>query len=243
MDDLQLLSHLIVMAGGEPAAAREAARGLLDAHQSLAQVLALPGDALLDCPHLGENAVAFLLLIPALIARYTAPPTTQADSVRPWGAAEIEAYLLPHFQDQSSERVCAFCLGPSFELLSATLLTQGGTTAVSCSVRRVLKLALTHHSRSVILAHNHPDGVAEFSKSDLLATSTVAYALSTVDVSLADHLLLAGNEVISLRGMVAAGAVLGSSFAPPPTWSQPPWSPPRITLDPWRLGELVFSKK
>ena len=234
MDDPQLLTHLISLAGTKPDLAGSLAQDLLDAHQSLERILSLPNQTLLDFPQLGESAAAFLLLLSALTKRYLAgPPVDEAvepEKGRSWGREEIETYVLPHFQDQLHERVCLFCLGEHLELQTASLLTQGGTAAVSCSVSRVLQLALTHHSKSVILAHNHPDGTADFSKSDLLATSVVAFALSSVGVALADHLLLAGDEVVSLRGLFSAGQVSDLPCSPPEAWKDQTWSVPRIRV-------------
>ncbi len=232
MNDLQLLAHLISMSGADPTAARELAHALLDAHQTLGQVLALSGEALANFPDLGENAAAFLHLLPALMARYAADPGS--DDERPpiylWEPESAARFLLPKFHDQSTEIVYMFCLGDRFELITGTLLTKGGTGAVSCSVPKVLRLALAHDSKSVILAHNHPDGAAVFSKSDLLATSIVGHALSTADVSLTDHLLLAGDEIISLRELFLAGRLAGSSYPLPQAWRNNPWPFKRIRL-------------
>ncbi len=232
MNDLQLLAHLISLSGTDPTAARELAHALLDAHQTLGQVLALSGEALVNFPDLGENAAAFLHLLPALMARYAADPGS--DDERPpiylWEPEAAARFLAPHFHDQSAELVYMFCLGERFELITGTLLTKGGTGAVSCSVPRVLRLALAHNSKSVILVHNHPDGSTVFSKSDLVATSIMGYALATADVSLTDHLLLAGDEIISLRELFLSGRLAGSPFPLPQAWRNEPWPFKRMCL-------------
>ena len=236
MSDLQLLAHLISMSGAGPTAARELAHALLDAHQTLGQVLAQPGETLLRFPGLGESAAAFLHLLPALMARYAADPGSDEERP-PIYLREPEAaarFLIPKFHDQNTELVYMFCLGERFEFITGTLLTKGGTGAVSCSVPKVLRLALAHNSKSVILAHNHPDGAAVFSKSDLLATSIMGHALSTADISLTDHLLLAGDEIISLRDLFLSGELTGSPFPLPQAWLNKPWPFKRMRLKrPW----------
>lgn len=64
--------------------------------------------------------------------------------------------------------------------------------------REIARLALKHHASALILVHNHPSGVAEPSPADLHLTSTLAAALSLIDVLLLDHLIVAGSQVISL---------------------------------------------
>lgn len=206
MNDLQLLAHLLHLAGLGLTPARSLAHGLLDAHGTLRQVLGLPGDTLLHTPELGENAAAFLLLLPALVDRYTGQGQgAQAPIVRLWEPEDTAAFVLPHFQDSRVERVCVFCLGEDLSLRTAAQVAQGSTMEVSCSVPRILRLALTHGAKSVVLAHNHPDGSAVFSKNDLVATAIVAQALSSAGKALSDHLLLAGGQVISLRKQCREG--------------------------------------
>ncbi len=236
MNDLQLLAHLISLSGSDPTQARELAHALLDAHQTLRQVLALSGDELLRFPELGENAAAFLHLLPALMARYADDPGSDDEHppIYLWEPESAARFLVPKFHGQSAELVYMFCLGERFEVITGTLLTKGGTGAVSCSVPTVLRLALAHSSKSVILVHNHPDGAAAFSKSDLLATGIMGHALAAADVSLTDHLLLAGDEIISLRDLFLSGNLAGSPCPLPQAWHNKPWPFKRMRLKgPW----------
>lgn len=200
MNDLQLLAHLLGMAGLDATSSRELSHALLEAHQDLAHVLALPQERLLDDPRLGENAATFLLLLPALMERYRFPVVRTSFS---WEDPEdVRAILSPHFQAADHERVCAFLLGERFQPITAALVGQGGKAAVTFSIRRVLELALNHRAKGVILVHNHPDGSAAFSQSDVNATGQLMRELSLVQVSLLDHYLIAGTRLVSLRQYV-----------------------------------------
>lgn len=219
MDDRQLLAHLIELSGTQTTAARELAHTLLEVYQTLDQVLALPQEKLLDHPGLGENAAVFLLLLPALIDRYGLASQGQSGQpVRLWEHGDLERLVLPHFYAQNVERVYAFCLDGNMNLITATLCAQGGSTAVSCSVRRVLELALNHRAKGVILAHNHPNAIPTFSKSDLMSTSALAQELAMVDIPLLDHLLLAGRELISLRKLAAQQKLPDPLYPLPKEW-------------------------
>lgn len=219
MDDLQLLAHLIDLSGTELTAARELAHSLLDVCQTLGGVLALPPEHLLRYPGLSENAAVFLRFLPALMDRYGLASQEQSGRpVRLWDQGDLERLVLPHFYGQNVERVYAFCLDGNMNLITATLCAQGGSTAVSCSVRRVLELALNHRSKGVILAHNHPDGIPVFSKSDLMSTSALAQELAMVDIPLLDHLLLADGKLISLRKLAAAQKLPDPVYPLPKEW-------------------------
>ncbi len=200
MNDVQLLAHLLGMAGLETTPAREVSHALLDSYHDLRQVLTRPREDLLSYPGLGENAAAFLLLIPALVERYLSTAPAQPTPLK--SQADVQAMLAPHFHGQDFERVCAFLLGDDLQPITSILVAQGGPAAVSCPTRRVIELALNHRAQGVILAHNHPDALPFFSQSDLNATSVLARELWLVGVPLLDHLLVAGSHIVSLRQFV-----------------------------------------
>jgi DNA repair protein RadC len=57
----------------------------------------------------------------------------------------------------------------------------------------VVKSALSHNAAAVILAHNHPSGVAEPSRADEMLTRSLKEALAMVDVKVLDHFIVAGT--------------------------------------------------
>lgn len=220
MDDHQLLTYLLTLAGVPPFQAGERADNLLRRHLRLERVLAQSPSELLRYPGLGEGAAAFLLLVPALIRRYksdiaTGPPMLE-------NRESLRRLLLPHFQGQETERVCVFLLDRRLRLLSAALVAQGGRAAVSCSMRRVIELAVNHRASGVVLAHNHPDGSRDFSKEDLASTGQLFQALAAVRIPLVDHFLLAGEEIFSLREYVLDRRRLGCRLPDLQGWFPPP---------------------
>jgi DNA repair protein RadC len=66
-------------------------------------------------------------------------------------------------------------------------------TQTSVYPREVVKAALANNAAAVILAHNHPSGVAEPSQADEMLTRNLKAALALVDVKLLDHFIVAGN--------------------------------------------------
>ena len=70
--------------------------------------------------------------------------------------------------------------------------------------REVVKEALRVNAAAVILCHNHPSGVAEPSLADQAITRRIKDALSTVDIRMLDHFVVAGGECISMaeRGLI-----------------------------------------
>ena len=75
-----------------------------------------------------------------------------------------------------------------------------GGTIDSASVypREVVKAALACNAAAVVLAHNHPSGVAEPSRADIDITARLTKALNLIDVRVLDHIIVGGNYQVSL---------------------------------------------
>lgn len=83
-------------------------------------------------------------------------------------------------------------------------LFQGTINGASVFPREVVKKALSHNAAAVILAHNHPSGVAEPSEADRNITQQLSKALALVDIKVLDHLVVGDGETVSMaeRGLV-----------------------------------------
>ena len=79
-------------------------------------------------------------------------------------------------------------------LIVAEELFRGSLTHTSVYPREVVKKALAHNAAAVVLAHNHPSGVAEPSGADQCLTRELKLALSLVDVRVLDHFIVAGQS-------------------------------------------------
>jgi DNA repair protein RadC len=95
-------------------------------------------------------------------------------------------------------------LDSQHRLIAADELFRGTLAQTSVYPREVVKAALAHNAAAVILAHNHPSGVAEPSRADEYLTATLKSALALVDVRVLDHLIVGHGQVVSLaeRGLL-----------------------------------------
>ncbi len=80
----------------------------------------------------------------------------------------------------------------------------GTIDGASVYPREIVKKALEHNAASVILAHNHPSGVAEPSEADRAVTARIKSAMELIDVRVLDHMIVGDQEVVSLaeRGLI-----------------------------------------
>ena len=113
-------------------------------------------------------------------------------------------YLALRFSGLEHEVFCCLFLDNRHRVIACDELFQGTIDGASVHPREVVKRALAHNAAAVILAHNHPSGVAEPSQADELITLRLKDALALVDIRVLDHLVVAGATVVSMaeRGLL-----------------------------------------
>ena len=114
------------------------------------------------------------------------------------------AYLQAWLRDRPFEVFCCLFLDSRNRVIHCDELFRGTLNGASVHPRVVVKQALDHHAAAVILAHNHPSGVAEPSQADLHLTDRLSDALALVEIRVLDHLVVGDGETVSFaeRGLL-----------------------------------------
>ena len=172
------------------------AHALLERYGSLSAVLSAPLEDLEKVEGIGESAAILLRLAPALSRKARISELEQERAVASPDQAGL--YLLEKFRGERREIVYQLCLDRKGRLLACKRLGDGSTSAAEMNIRQVVENALVTHASAVILAHNHPSGVALPSDEDYAATARVREALKTVDVTLVDHIVVADSDFVSM---------------------------------------------
>lgn len=173
------------------------AHQLLRQFGSLSQVLETGLDELKTVKGIGDNAAVFLKLIPA-VARYYAVNKGQLQDAPLLTTEALGNYLLNYFHGQSNETVFLLCLDAKCKPLCCPKIGEGSVNSAGVPIRRVVEAALGANATTVVLAHNHPSGIALPSHDDILTTRRIAAALDAVEVVLADHLVVADGDFVSM---------------------------------------------
>ena len=116
----------------------------------------------------------------------------------------VRDYLKLNFAHQQYESFVVLFVDAQNRVLACEEMFRGTLTQTAVYPREVVKRTLAVNAAAVILAHNHPSGLAEPSFADHTLTRSLANALSMVDVRVLDHLIVAGNTVLSYaeRGLL-----------------------------------------
>lgn len=177
------------------------AHELIAVFGSLNAVLSADENELLRVKGMGKNAALFLTMMPQLM-RYC---QMHALGERPkiTTVPDARAYCAPLFFGVAEEQLYMICLDQAGHVLHRSLLHTGTIDQVALHPRIVVETALRHNAYSVILAHNHPSGVAEPSQQDIDVTRQVATALYLIGIRLADHMIFGGGEAYSMTHELA----------------------------------------
>jgi DNA repair protein RadC len=118
--------------------------------------------------------------------------------------ATVKQYLRLQLAHLAHEVFAVLFLDHQHRLLAMEELFRGTLSQTSVYPREVVKRALALNAAAVVLAHNHPSGVAEPSRADEHLTQTLKSALSLVDVRVLDHLVVGAHDVVSFaeRGLI-----------------------------------------
>lgn len=109
----------------------------------------------------------------------------------------VRHYLRSQFALQTHESFIVLFMDVKNRLIQCEEMFRGTLTHTSVHPREVVKTALRRNAAGVILAHNHPSGVAEPSEADLRLTTVLVQALSLVEIRVLDHFVVAGEQVVS----------------------------------------------
>jgi len=196
------LLALLLAAGGAPAGAAALAVRLLERHGSLRGLLHADPSVLAAENGLGRARLATLAALPELARRYFEETLPRGEAIR--SPADTETFLRARLRDRPHEVFCCLFLDNRHRVLGFDELFRGTIDGTSVYPREVVKQALSVNAAAVILAHNHPSGVAEPSQADERITRRIRAALELVDIRLLDHLIIGDGASTSLasRGML-----------------------------------------
>ena len=201
LSDAELVAVLLGT-GGAGWRGTELSRALLERFGRLSALLEAPASELARVRGVGEARAARVSAARELARRALDEQMQARDSLA--SPAAVRAYLRLRLQGLGHEVFWVVFLDAQNRVIAAEELFRGTLTQTSVYPREVVKRALAHNAAGVILAHNHPSGVAEPSIQDQALTRALAESLALVDVKVLDHFIVAPGAGLSFaeRGLL-----------------------------------------
>lgn len=194
LSDAELLA-IFLRTGLPGASAVELARDLLVRFGSLRALLKASRGEFCAARGLGDAKYVQLQAVVEIARRHLAETLTERHALKDPRAAE--SYLVAQLRDLAHETFGALFLDTQHRVLAFEPLATGTLNSASVYPREVVKTALRHNAAAVILAHNHPSGVAEPSEADRVLTERLRQALGLVEIRVLDHFVIGNGPPVS----------------------------------------------
>ncbi|MGE0097144.1 MAG: DNA repair protein RadC [Hydrogenophaga sp.] len=198
LSDAELLA-LLLRTGIPGKHVVQLAQELLDRFGGMGGLLHTGADALRQIKGLGPAKRAEMVAVLELARRALAHRLQQSpvfDSPQ-----AVRDYLQLQLGGRHHEVFAVMFLDNQNRLIALEELFRGTLTQTSVYPREVVLRALHHHCAAVVLAHNHPSGVAQPSRADETLTATLKAALGLVDVRVLDHFIVTSEQAASMAEM------------------------------------------
>ncbi|MEZ5646696.1 MAG: DNA repair protein RadC [Burkholderiaceae bacterium] len=198
LSDAELLA-LLLRTGLPGKHVLQLAQELLDRFDGIAGLLHTEPDALRAVKGLGPAKRAEVVAVLELARRALAQPLQS----RPLfdSPQAVRTYLQLQLGARAHEVFAVLYLDSQNRLIEMEELFRGTLAQTSVYPREVVLRALHHHAAAVVLAHNHPSGVAEPSRADESLTQSLKAALALVDVRVLDHFIVTRSRAASMAEM------------------------------------------
>jgi len=201
LSDGELLAVLFG-SGNRGRSAVDLARELILAFGSLREFLSADRSRCLGQIGIGPARYAALQAALELARRHYCEPLRIGSALST--PDSVRAFLLAQLRDKPYEVFCCLYLDNRQRLIAFEELFRGTVDSASVYPREVVRQAVLHNATAVIFAHNHPSGVTEPSRADVVVTRRLTEALTPIEVRVQDHFIVGDTSCLSLaeRGLL-----------------------------------------
>jgi DNA repair protein RadC len=201
LSDAELLA-IFLRTGLPGLSAVDLARDLLTQFGGLRQLLTASRQQFCQGKGLGSAKYAQLQAVVEMASRHFLQTLEKGDALT--SPALTRQFLQAQLRDQKQEVFAGLFLDNQHRVISFKRLFYGTIDAASVYPREVLQHCLDQQAAAIILAHNHPSGVAEPSQADRRITERLQQALALVDIRVLDHFIIGDGEICSFaeRGWI-----------------------------------------
>ena len=169
---------------------------LINRFGSLTGVLDASFDQLLLVDGITENSATLIKMMVPLFHEYQ-KNTLKGERFN--SSEDCGSLLCDYYMGVSEEQVTVICMDASCKVLAFEPVCEGDANNVVINCRRLVEIVLKYPKISaVIIAHNHPNGLALPSRDDINSTAELVKTLKSMGINLIDHIIVAGDDFISM---------------------------------------------
>lgn len=194
LTDAELLELLLQFSHSEP---EKMAHQLLTHYPNIANLMQADVVDLSAVDGLDDDSILLLRLVPELQRRYFLSRSQTEPYLK--SSADFGRYLLPYFYGARDEMVYLLMLDGACKVINCRMVGHGSVNSANVPIRRLVQEAINANASGIVLAHNHPSGIAVPSKEDVEITIRLSESLEIMDLTLLDHIIVADDDFVSLK--------------------------------------------
>lgn len=195
LSDAELIAVLLGT-GQNGRCALTLAHELLSVHGSLSNIVTAPLASFSQTHGIGPYRYAQIQAAFEMIRRHLETPLKRLDVMS--NADDAKRFLCAKLRDEQSEKFGLLMLDSQHQLITWRVMFTGTINSAAVYPRELVKQVLADNAAAVILFHNHPSGIAEPSQSDIQLTQDIKASMALIDVTVLDHIIVAGIRTSSL---------------------------------------------
>lgn len=172
------------------------AHELMNRYGSVSGMLDAPAESLMQVPGISKVSVSLLKLIVPVARIYSAEKSSNAQMLN--SSESVARYIIGRYFGYDNEVFSMLSLTASGRLLGFDTLSSGEVNQVVVSVRQVVETAIKRNAVRIVIAHNHPGGVALPSGDDIRMTEMISNTLRHINITLSDHVIITDDDYVSM---------------------------------------------
>lgn len=174
----------------------ETAHRLIDTCGSFAEVFRASEEKLMGVDKVGRKTAEYIRML-GEFAKYYNEVRFDTDRLV-LNSENCEEYLKNLFEGKNREYFYMICLDPRNRIIYRERIFEGSFESMDVDITKIVRIAVKCDATYVVLAHNHPSGIAMASNADIVSTQAVERALQVGGIRLLDHIIVADGECVSM---------------------------------------------
>ncbi len=192
-------AELLLLIGCSKNNFQEKIKALFKKFGNLNNILTAPLDELCSVDGISENTAAVFKVVAACAKRSAmeAVKTKKSSVLENWDL--FLDYCRQDMAYNDIEEFKMFLLDENLRYFADKTLSKGTINRTVAHPREIIKTALKHNAKNIILAHNHPSGNCKPSDADVMLTHDICSVAESVGITVFDHLIITNNNIFSFR--------------------------------------------
>ena len=180
----------------------EIAHEMLDRFGSLEGVFSSDIDDLTNFDDISETGAVLIKLVGEMNRRCM---IEKAGNVCRYDTIEkVGEFLLGIFKGQTAEKLYVLTFDSGMRMIDCECISEGTLGSVNLCVRRIIEVTIASKATNVIIAHNHPGGIAVPSKNDISLTHQLERLLEIIEARLLCHIIVAGDRYAPISNLAGS---------------------------------------